>query len=157
MKGHNRSGEQLSNELKNKISQTLTGKLVGDKNPFYGKHHTEESKQKMSESLKGKQSDERHHNWKGDKVGIIALHDRVRKRLPKPELCDLCKHNPSKQLACITNIYNDDLKNWAWLCIPCHHKWDNIYERVKISRKNKKNYRVGTQRDPKTGRFIKKQ
>jgi len=31
-----------------RISKALTGKLVGDKNPFYGKHHTEETKQHLS-------------------------------------------------------------------------------------------------------------
>jgi G:T-mismatch repair DNA endonuclease (very short patch repair protein) len=30
-----------------KISKTLTGKLAGDKNPFYGRQHTEETKQKL--------------------------------------------------------------------------------------------------------------
>lgn len=33
-------------------------RLKGEKNPWYGKHHTEESKQKMSESLKGRRHTE---------------------------------------------------------------------------------------------------
>ncbi len=30
-------------EVRSKISKSLKGKMVGDKNPFYGHHHTEES------------------------------------------------------------------------------------------------------------------
>jgi hypothetical protein len=40
----------MTEETKNKISQSLKG----EKNPFYGKHHTEEAKRKLSESHKGK-------------------------------------------------------------------------------------------------------
>lgn len=37
-------GKHLSEEIKQKISESLSG----EKNPFYGKQHTEEAKQKMS-------------------------------------------------------------------------------------------------------------
>lgn len=30
----------------------MTGKLVGDKNPFYGHHHTEETRKKIKEKRK---------------------------------------------------------------------------------------------------------
>lgn len=39
-------GHGFSTETRNKISQTLNGKLVGEKNPFYGRHHTEEVREK---------------------------------------------------------------------------------------------------------------
>lgn len=39
-------GKRLSEEIKQKISESLSG----EKNPFYGKQHTEEAKQKISES-----------------------------------------------------------------------------------------------------------
>ncbi len=55
-----------------KISKTLTGKMVGEKNPFFGKHHTEETKEKsrrkkigIPSSLKGKTVEE----IMGDKRG----------------------------------------------------------------------------------------
>lgn len=41
-------------EIHNKISQTLTGKYVGENHPLYGKHHTEETKEKISKNRKGK-------------------------------------------------------------------------------------------------------
>jgi group I intron endonuclease len=43
-------GRKVSDETKRKISLHN----AGENNPFYGKHHTNESKQKMSKSLKGK-------------------------------------------------------------------------------------------------------
>ena len=40
--------------IREKMSESHKGKQTGKNNPFYGKHHSEESKQKMSESNKGK-------------------------------------------------------------------------------------------------------
>ena len=45
-------GTNMSNEQKVKISEAKKGKCTGEKNPFYGKHHSEESKKKMSEARK---------------------------------------------------------------------------------------------------------
>lgn len=36
-----------------RISKALTGKMVGEKNPFYGKHHTEETKEHLRKIKKG--------------------------------------------------------------------------------------------------------
>lgn len=43
-------GRHHSEETKEKISRSRKGKCVGEQNGMYGKHHTEESKQKMRES-----------------------------------------------------------------------------------------------------------
>lgn len=47
-------GKAHSEESKQKISDTMCGKHLGEKNPFYGKLHSEESKKKIAESLSGK-------------------------------------------------------------------------------------------------------
>ena len=47
-----RYGKHCSEETKNKISEALKGKYVGENNPMYGKHHTDEARTKMSESHK---------------------------------------------------------------------------------------------------------
>ena len=39
-------GHTFSPEVREKIRKTLTGKLVGELNPFYGKHHTNKVKEK---------------------------------------------------------------------------------------------------------------
>lgn len=40
-------------EICRKISEAKKGKLIGEKNPFYGKTHSEETRRKISKSLKG--------------------------------------------------------------------------------------------------------
>lgn len=49
-----RIGITPSKETKRKISQALKGKMTGEKNPFYGKTHTNETKEQMSLSAKNR-------------------------------------------------------------------------------------------------------
>lgn len=74
--------------------------------------------------------------WNGKLSGYVRLHQRIYRLFPKSEhpICMLCKVNPSQELACITGIYNMELRNWAWFCRPCHKKWDNIVERAWIKK-----------------------
>ena len=55
-------GKTKSPEVRAKISKTLTGMLVGDKNPFYGRKHTDETKRHISEiqigQVRGPQSED---------------------------------------------------------------------------------------------------
>lgn len=70
-------GKHLSDETKRKLSESKKGKYIGELNPFFGKSHTKEtkekignanklhshtteSKQKISESLKGRKFTEEH-------------------------------------------------------------------------------------------------
>lgn len=48
------TGVTLSIETRAKISATLMGKYKGEKNPNYGKHPSEETREKISKALKGK-------------------------------------------------------------------------------------------------------
>jgi hypothetical protein len=45
-------GKNNTKEHNNKISKTLKGKYVGELNTMFGKHHSEETKQKMREARK---------------------------------------------------------------------------------------------------------
>ncbi len=92
-----------------------------------GKKRPEETRKKMSLWQIG----ENNNQWKGDSqnLGYDGIHRRVRVKFPKPNLCQMCKQKPPRDLACLTGIYNDDVVNWAYLCRKCHQKWDNIPER----------------------------
>ena len=46
---NSRKGIKVSQEVKNKISQSLMGRFKGHKNPFYGKTHSDEVKEKLAE------------------------------------------------------------------------------------------------------------
>ena len=52
-------GKKMSEEQKKKMSEAMKGKRAGENNPFYGKHHTDEAKERMSNALSG----ENHPNY----------------------------------------------------------------------------------------------
>jgi hypothetical protein len=52
-----RYGLILDDNLKEKISNSLKGKMIAEKNPFFNKKHSNKSKKKMSKSLKYKIKD----------------------------------------------------------------------------------------------------
>jgi group I intron endonuclease len=52
--GEGISGYKYTEEQRKKMSERRIGKYVGEKNPFYGRHHSEETKQQISEFRKGK-------------------------------------------------------------------------------------------------------
>ena len=56
IKEHNafNKGKHHTEETRKKISEGNKGKQAGENNPFYGKHHSEETRNKMREAHKGK-------------------------------------------------------------------------------------------------------
>lgn len=58
--------------------------------------------------------------WKGDSVGLEALHIWVTKRFPKTEKCQMCKKVKPYDLANISQKYKRDTSDWEWLCRKCH-------------------------------------
>jgi len=58
--------------------------------------------------------------WKGDQVGYSSLHEWVRKRKPRPALCEECQQRPPIDLANVSGEYSRDLDDWRWLCRHCH-------------------------------------
>jgi hypothetical protein len=65
-------------------------------------------------------------NWKGDDVGYAALHEWIGNRKPKPELCEICRKKPPRDLANISGEYKRDIDDYHWLCRSCHMKKDGI-------------------------------
>ena len=63
--GYNKSiGYKYTEEMKITKSNEYIDKYIGEMNPMYGKHHTEESKKKMSESKVGKYTNSKHSQAK---------------------------------------------------------------------------------------------
>lgn len=70
--GEGSLGFTHSRKSKNKMSDSKKGKYTGNKNPMYGKHLSEESKKKISKANKGtKRSDETKDKIRKYQTGII--------------------------------------------------------------------------------------
>lgn len=153
-------GIPSSEESKRKMSISKKGKISS----FKGKKHTEESKRKMSISMKGRIShnkgkkypykprikmknkmvNDKHHQWKADKVGYYPLHSWIKRKLGKPDHCDnlQCiyprKDKRSKIMlipkryvwANISGEYKRDLSDWHQLCNSC-----NLNDGIKVAKR----------------------
>lgn len=80
--------------------------------------------------LKGKFK-EKSYAWKGEEVGYVALHTRMRKDIKKPKLCIFCKQKPPEQIANISQKYKKTVDDWMWLCEQCHHRYDKGWKLIK--------------------------
>jgi hypothetical protein len=71
-------------------------------------------------------TEEGHFRWKGDKVGITALHDWVKSRLGKPNRCEHCGTTKAKKFewANKSHEYKRELNDWIRLCTKCHRIYD---------------------------------
>ena len=92
----------------------------GINNPMWGRHLSLESKRKISIANSGANNGQ----WKGDNVGYYSLHEWMRRRLPKPSICQRCKQTKPYDLANISNEYKRDANDWWWLCRHCHMEGD---------------------------------
>ena len=113
------------------------GELIPEKNrngPIYYKpHHSTHGlwwKENKSHPTEGKKRPDasirmklRNPNKK-ETVKYFGLHDRMRKIIPKPELCENCKKNPAYDLANISNEYKEDINDWWYICRRCHMTLD---------------------------------
>jgi hypothetical protein len=79
------------------------------------------------------------HNgmWKGNDVGVVAVHDWVRRRKLKPKLCEHCKKKPPCDLANISQKYKRDINDFKWLCRRCHMKSDGRIKNLDQSKLSK--------------------
>lgn len=137
-----------------KVSETKKkqGKWKGQDNPNYG------SKKFIGESYKGKPWNkglnknthpslkklseenlgEKNPYWKGDQVGKSSLHNWIRKRKPKPKLCEDCKKVPPYDLSNISGKYKRDVNDFKWVCRKCHMISDGRLEKFRKHEKGGK-------------------
>lgn len=89
-------------------------------------------------------SNEQHSQWKGEQVGRNALHRWLWRHKPAPSngKCQFCKTEPFRDLANITLIYNRAFKNWKYLCVSCHKKYDYEHGVRKHSEETKEKIRL---------------
>ena len=76
-------------------------------------------------------SNEGNPNWKGDKVGMLGLHEWIRSRKPRPQFCEECKTGFPIDLANISQEYKRDVNDFEWLCRRCHMIKDGRIEILK--------------------------
>ncbi len=79
-------------------------------------------------------SGENNHLWKGDNVGLTALHDWVRGKLGRPKECAYCGSEKHMNWANVSHEYKRDLTDWMPLCRKCHHEYDQISIKVQITK-----------------------
>ena len=70
-------------------------------------------------------------NWKGDKAGYTALHDRITVRKGKANRCDRCGILGAKSYhwANMTGNYHD-LDDYTPMCQKCHFEYDRVWQRA---------------------------
>ena len=71
--------------------------------------------------MKGINLNKKNGAWKGNNVGLRALHAWIKRRLSQPERCERCNKKFKKlDLANISQKYHRRLDDWEWLCRSCH-------------------------------------
>ena len=113
--------------------------IKGNSGAFLGKKHSKESKKKMSLARLGKKfpnlrkehpsiQNEKHFNWKGDKVSYRNLHRWVERNSGKASYCSFDPTHISKRYdwANISGSYLRDVDDFISLCRKCHKQYDMI-------------------------------
>ena len=87
-----------------------------------GRKHSELAKHKISEA----NQNEKHPQWKGDRVGYLALHQWIARKLGNPKKCEHCETTTAKRYdwANVSGDYKRDLTDWIRLCRKCHIQYD---------------------------------
>ena len=73
-----------------------------------------------------KPREEKHHCWKGDKVGYSAMHDWIIRQKGRPKICEHCGTTTAKKFewANVSGEYKREISDWIRLCTKCHIAFD---------------------------------
>lgn len=129
-----------SKEYKRKMSLAKKGHAptfiaYSKENPFFGKKHSLESKDRISKAKIGKKIGEENSNWKGDGVSYDGLHKWINRHMGKADHCDNnFLHSASRYYwANISGEYKRDPSDWHQLCPSCN-KLDGIKKHSRFLR-----------------------
>ena len=89
IKGRNpwNKGIPMSDEQRQKIRQTMLGKYVGKSNPFYGKTHSDETKEKLRTANIGRKI----------QADVVKARNELQKGVPKPSVSAKLKGKPKSE------------------------------------------------------------
>ena len=72
MKSHNHLRQELTQDEYEEVKVAISETMKGEGHPFYGKHHTDETRKKISEALEGRQFSEEHKQKLSKKITCIT-------------------------------------------------------------------------------------
>lgn len=144
----------MNQETKDKISQTLRGRIPWNKGKNISTNHrdniskarigikfTESHRNNMSKSQKGAKFTESHMNSIREAHGkknelyntsqYRKVHRWIVKEKGKPSVCDFCLSTAKHwyEWSNKSQKYLFDLDDWQRLCRSCHQKYDYEYKR----------------------------
>lgn len=73
---------------------------------------------------------EKNPQWRGNNVGYEALHEWIKRRIPRPKCCVHCGQQKALDLANISGEYKRDIDDWEYLCRLCHMKSDGRHDQL---------------------------
>jgi hypothetical protein len=76
--------------------------------------------------------------YKGKAAKYGAIHAWVRRRKPKPLVCEDCKSQPPRDLANISGLYKRALSDYEYLCRACHMAKDGRSAKLRESGQKRK-------------------
>lgn len=77
-------------------------------------------------------------NWREkSRGGYSQVHEWIRRRIAKPELCTKCNLKKAIDIHNIDGKYSSDLSSWEWLCRTCHMEVDGRINKLTNGERNK--------------------
>lgn len=119
------------------------------------KPFTREHRERLSKALKGRKFSKMRRKrmgvakigsknpmWKGNDVKKEGLHQWVKRRLEKPNLCTNCERRKPYDLANISGEYKRDINDYEWVCRSCHMRKDGRLKKFRINGEKGKRRRI---------------
>ena len=71
-----------------------------------------------------------------------TLHKWLQKRR-NTDICEMCNKTSNRiEAANITGTYSRNLKDYRWLCVKCHRRYDGLYDLIKQKAATRRENRV---------------